>query len=259
MTNETLLLLVGAIAPICLILVWTWWRDRLPEPPRVVLMTFLLGALATIPIMFSEMAIVSMLGLSSAPTTLLGAIAISFIVAALVEESFKFIVLTRYAGTHSAFDEPYDGIVYGVAASLGFACVENVAYVLRAHAVGFESGLIVAGARALLSVPLHTSCGAIMGVCIGIARFKGGAAHSRWKLAGFAAAIFVHGIYDTFAFATPIAAQQDMAALKTIAVIGVIATTVIAMGLSIGGAAWLRRSQRDAFTSSPEAAPGLPS
>jgi RsiW-degrading membrane proteinase PrsW (M82 family) len=254
MTSETLLLLIGAIVPICLILVWTWRRDRLPEPPRVVLMTLLLGALATIPILFAEIAIASMLGLPSEPTTLLGAIAISFLVAALVEESFKFLVLTRYAATHSSFDEPYDGIVYGVAASLGFACVENVAYVLRAQESGFERGLLVAVARAVLAVPLHTSCGAIMGVCIGIARFKGGAARSRWMLAGFAAAIVVHGVYDTFAFAAPVAAQQDTPALGVIAVLGVITTTIVAMGLSIGGAAWLRRSQRLVPTNPPAAA-----
>ena len=259
MGNETTLLLLSAAAPVGLIMLWTWRRDRLPEPPRVVLATFLLGALASIPILVVESGLSALLGLQGEPATLAHAIAISFIIAALVEESFKLLVLARYAATHSAFDEPYDGIVYGVAASLGFACVENIGYVLGAHSDGFGSGLMVAGARAALAVPLHTSCGAIMGVCIGIARFKGGAARRNWTIAGFAAAILLHGIYDTFAFAAPVAAQLESPALAVIAFLGVLVTTAVGIGLSIAGAAWLRKSQRTVLTTLPAASPGPPS
>lgn len=241
--NENLLLTLGAVAPVALTLLWTWRRDRLPEPPHVVIATFFFGALLTVPILLIELALSALLGLEQTPTTLVQAIAVSFVIAALVEESFKLLVLSRYAATHSAFDEPYDGIVYGVAASLGFACIENVAYVLRAKDGGFESGLLVAGARAALAVPLHTSCGAIMGVCISIARFKGGAARRNLTVTGFALAVLLHGLYDTFAFAAPAAISNDSSALTVIAFLGVLLTTVMGIGLSIAGAAWLRRSQ----------------
>ena len=41
----------------------------------------------------------------------------------------KYLVLRWYNYPHDEFDEPYDGIMYAVAASLGFAAIENVMYV----------------------------------------------------------------------------------------------------------------------------------
>jgi len=246
MDTELTLLFLGAVVPIAVILAWTWWRDRLPEPPRVVLATFLLGGLATIPILVAEWGMMAMLGLKGMPTTLVQAVLMSFLVAALVEEAFKLVVLTRYSATHCAFDEPYDGVVYGVAASLGFACVENVMYVLGANEAGFVAGAVVATARTLTAVPMHMCCGAIMGVCIGIAKFKGGDARRAWGIGGFLAAIALHGTYDTFAFAGPVAAQEDNPGLALAALGGVILTTIAGVALSVGGAAWLRSAQRKA-------------
>ena len=246
MVTELTLLVLGAVVPITVIVGWTWWRDRLPEPPRVVLMTFLLGGLATIPILVAEWGMMAMLGMKGMPQTLVQAVLMSFLVAALVEEAFKLVVLTRYSATHCAFDEPYDGVVYGVAASLGFACVENVMYVLGANQAGFVAGAVVATARTLTAVPLHMCCGAIMGVCIGIAKFKGGDARRAWGIGGFLAAIALHGTYDTFAFAGPVAAQEDNPGLAIAALGGVILTTIAGVALSVGGAAWLRSAQRKA-------------
>ena len=242
--TEITLLALGSVAPIAAIVAWTWRRDRLPEPPRVVLLTFVLGGIATIPILVAEWGMMAMLGLNGMPESLVQAVLMSFLVAALVEEAFKLVVLTRYSATHSAFDEPYDGIVYGVAASLGFACVENVMYVFGANQAGFAAGATVAAARTLTAVPLHTCCGALMGVCIGISRSKSGSARRGWVAVGFLVAIALHGIYDTFAFAGPVAAREDDSMLAIAALGGVILTTLVGIGLSIGGAAWLRAAQR---------------
>ena len=47
-----------------------------------------------------------------------------------VEETSKFLAirLAVYRSLH--FEEPMDGLVYGAAASLGFASLENLIYVL---------------------------------------------------------------------------------------------------------------------------------
>ena len=74
----------------------------------------------------------------------------AFFGASIPEESFKYLVLTRYAMRRSSFDEPMDGLVYGVAASLGFATFENILYVSG-------GGLGVAVLRALTAVPLHAT------------------------------------------------------------------------------------------------------
>ena len=80
------------------------------------------------------------------------------------EETFKYLVLTRYSARHRAFDEPMDGIVYGAVASLGFAALENLLYV-------GSGDLGTAVARAATAVPGHAFTGAIMGYYVGQARF----------------------------------------------------------------------------------------
>ena len=59
----------------------------------------------------------------------------SFIRAAFVEEFFKACVIIFYCTRKTAFDEPMDGVIYGIAASLGFAAYENIDYVLSAKKI----------------------------------------------------------------------------------------------------------------------------
>src|SRR4029450_10832400 len=65
------------------------------------------------------------------------------------------------------FDEPLDGVVYGVAVALGFATLENFLFVARL-------GLGVAWMRALFAVPAHALFGATMGYYAGRAKFDQG-------------------------------------------------------------------------------------
>lgn len=80
----------------------------------------------------------------------------AFFVVALVEESVKWVAL--WLGTHSEkhFDSFFDGIIYSVFVSLGFAAFENIQYVA---AYGFKTGLM----RAVLSVPAHMFFSVFMG------------------------------------------------------------------------------------------------
>ncbi|MDI9403985.1 MAG: PrsW family glutamic-type intramembrane protease [Limnohabitans sp.] len=239
-------LLVGAITPVVLIMTWTFLRDRLREPPKVVLLTLLFGALATIPIVLVQGVLAFVFGVSMPPTNLAEVFVVSFILAALVEEIFKWLVLECYPARHSAFDEPYDGIVYGVAASLGFALAENLLYVLGAGLEGFEAGASVALARAFLAVPMHTSCGAVLGVCIGVARFCPTAVgRMGWRALGLVGAVGLHGVYDVFAFVG--GAEDASEQLRLLAPLGLVLTTGLGLTISALAAARLRRDQvRDA-------------
>ena len=111
----------------------------------------------------------------------------AFILAAVTEELMKYWILQRYCTRQSAFDEPMDGMVYGAVASLGFAALENVLYVVG-------GGWGVAALRAVLSVPGHVSYGAIMGYYVGQARFTPGWPHSARR--GLWFAILLHGLFD---------------------------------------------------------------
>jgi protease PrsW len=111
------------------------------------------------------------------------------VLAAVCEELPKwiaFLLIYRW----NEFDEPLDGVVYGVALALGFATVENVLCVAR-------DGLGVGVLRAVFAVPAHALFGAVMGFYFGRAKF-GGAHDDRRALLGvaLAAAIALHGAYD---------------------------------------------------------------
>ncbi|MDO7709643.1 MAG: PrsW family glutamic-type intramembrane protease, partial [Gammaproteobacteria bacterium] len=91
--------------------------------------------------------------------------------AGLTEESLKFIVLYFYIRPKAAFNEPMDAIVYGTIASLGFATLENLTYVYTGspEADSFTIAII----RAISAIPLHASCGIIMGYYFGLYAFLG--------------------------------------------------------------------------------------
>ena len=92
-------------------------------------------------------------------------IILSFVFVAAVEEALKYWIVRKKIWDHPAFDEYFDGIMYAVTASLGFAALENVFYVT-------DGGLYVGVIRALMAVPAHALFGAMMGYYIGLARFE---------------------------------------------------------------------------------------
>ena len=86
------------------------------------------------------------------------------------------------------FNERFDGIVYAVFISLGFALVENIMYVIQG---GASVGLI----RALTAVPAHALFGVVMGYYIGIARFSG-VHRADYIIRALMWPIILHGFYD---------------------------------------------------------------
>ena len=107
---------------------WLWYfyvKDRYaPEPRSWILRIFALGMLSTIPIAIIEALIGSLF-----PSDFFLAV----VVAPVVEEVGKFLVVFLFVFRRPVFDEPIDGIVYAVAAALGFAALENFVYLFAAY------------------------------------------------------------------------------------------------------------------------------
>jgi hypothetical protein len=124
----------------------------------------------------------------------------AFIFVAVTEEALKYWVIKRKAYNHPAFNEYFDGIVYAVVASLGFATFENILYVM-------DGGLYIGLIRAVLAVPAHALFGALMGYYIGLARFAKHPGEEKLLLRkGILLAIIFHGLYDFLLFTlSPIA------------------------------------------------------
>src|SRR5438876_9192463 len=111
-----------ATAPPLLIMTFFQKHDRFPEPPRVVWTTFALGALSVVPIVVIELALRRLGHGIHGPWAASSFQA--FVEVALPEEFARFCVIWGYCMRRSEFDEPMDGLVYGVAAAAGFATVE---------------------------------------------------------------------------------------------------------------------------------------
>lgn len=183
-------LLVGA-APSMALMAFFYWRDRYErEPLPHVVAAFVLGAYALLAAqgaaaLVERLVTREWLALGGTPGRLFDA----FVVAGLVEEGAKLVVLAGAVYHWAQFDEPLDGLIYGVAVGLGFAAVENVFYLARL-------GLHVAWLRAIFAVPAHGLMGAAMGFYLGRAKFEKGEAQARHFIFALGLPTLFHGAYD---------------------------------------------------------------
>jgi RsiW-degrading membrane proteinase PrsW (M82 family) len=180
------LLAVSAIVPSVLLVWYFHARDVYPEPARIIWTTFGFGVLTVLPVLLIGIPI--HLGVARIEQPVLASACEALFVAAILEEFFKLTVLVLYSMRTREFDEPMDGIVYGVVASLGFATFENLLYVM-------DGGTGVAFSRAFSAVPLHAFLGAIMGYYVGQA-WKNPGRRSAYIVRGYAIAVFLHALYD---------------------------------------------------------------
>ena len=195
---ESLELLAVTLAPIGFIFTYVYLRDKYErEPLKYLIITFLLGVLTAAPVIFLGEGLRMLTGTSSTSATLLGLFVYAFFVVAMTEEGMKYLVLRFYNYPHKEFDEPYDGIMYGAAVSLGFAAIENVLYVFGPS----EDQWGVAIVRMFTAVPAHATFGIIMGYFVGRAKFLGKEGNPFMeRMKGLGLAIVLHGVYDFFLF-----------------------------------------------------------
>ncbi|MEW9049805.1 MAG: glutamic-type intramembrane protease PrsW [Neobacillus sp.] len=174
-------ILSAGIAPGLALLSYFYLKDEYDaEPISVVMKTFLYGALLVFPIMFIQHVL-------HTENIIKSDFVDAFLSSSLLEEFFKWFILFYVIYQHANFDEPFDGIVYGVAVSLGFASVENILYLLA-------NGIEYAMARALLPVSSHALFGVIMGFYIGKAKFTEN--KRKWIVFSLFLPFALHGSYD---------------------------------------------------------------
>ena len=184
-------LLALAIAPGAAITLYIYSRDKYDrEPLKPLLISFLLGMVATAPAIVIQTSLKPVLFGFFPGYTIWYYLLLSFIVVACSEEGCKYIMLRFYAYRNKAFNESFDGIIYSVMISMGFATLENIGYVLN---YGFKTGII----RMFLSVPSHGAFAVLMGYHVGLAKFDAPRAVQH-IIKGVLLAIFFHGAFDFF-------------------------------------------------------------
>ena len=151
--------LLITILPSLLIVTFFVKSDKFPEPTSQIIKVFMYGLFLCIPAYLIN----TELGNIYANTGISEALISSFLSAAPVEEVLKFTVLYSLVYKMKDFNEPIDGIVYGVSVSLGFATLENIyyVYVLSDYFGTTSQGLAIL--RSFSAIPAHGIFGATMG------------------------------------------------------------------------------------------------
>ncbi len=187
-----LILLALALAPGIAIALYIFYKDQHErEPTRLLIKSFLYGigsVIVTLAISYSILGETMVFG----ARTLWDYVVDAFLVVALVEEFSKFIFVRWLLYPNKNFNEPFDGIVYCVMVSMGFATLENVLYVM-------EGGIGVAMLRMFTAVPAHATFAVIMGFFVGEAKFLQ-RNRTLYLIIGILAATIAHGFYDLFLF-----------------------------------------------------------
>lgn len=174
MSLNEILLVLAALLPAAALCIYVFKKDRTEKEPLGLLLLLLgLGAIICFPAAEVESVLINSIkdffissGIAKVDNNtivftdnlnyILYNAAENFIGIALVEEGFKFLILYLVTRKNKNFNSLFDGLIYSVFVSLGFAALENVFYVT-------ENGWMNAVVRAVLSVPGHMFFAVLMG------------------------------------------------------------------------------------------------
>ncbi len=187
-------ILIPALLPVVLILRYVYLLDKNErEPLGFVLKIVVLGAVFSIPCAAVERFMMSLISSVYDPASIDYAWMENTVGVALVEEFSKWLVLMLFVWKNKNFDYRYDGVVYAVSASLGFAALENILYVIS-YGTGVSIG------RAIFAIPGHATFGVFMGYWLSRAKnfwLDGKIIRMRiCKLFSLAIPMLIHGAYD---------------------------------------------------------------
>lgn len=192
-------LIAAAVIPAVFLMIKVSKSDRLEkESPQLLRKLVTAGILSSLLALVEERLLSLLLDMAVEQSSYLYNLILYFAVVALSEESSKYIFLKRRTWNNPEFNCQYDGVVYAVFVSLGFALWENISYVMT---YGFATAVV----RAVTAIPGHACFGVFMGVFYGMAkRFENGGNASVSKLFRFLSVfipVILHGTYDYIASA----------------------------------------------------------
>ena len=191
------ILIAAAVLPAILLLRYVYRADRLEkEPPGLLLSLVLFGILATFAAIVTEELGETVLAMFLPEYSVAYNAILYFVIVALSEEGFKYLLLKKRTWRSGDFNCQFDGVVYAVFVSLGFALWENISYVLL-------YGLGTAAVRAVTAVPGHACFGVFMGAFYGLAKrydnFGDEGASRLCRRLAVAVPVVLHGCYDFIA------------------------------------------------------------
>jgi RsiW-degrading membrane proteinase PrsW (M82 family) len=201
---ESLMIVILAVIPVALLLFYIYKKDFKKESKGLLIKLFLAGiasCIVTLIITGVEEDIFPFFG-SDTNYMGLGELFIYFMLGVAIIEEFSKLLMTYLVGyNNKEYDEVFDGIVYAVFVSLGFACFENVLYLLAANSGGLGINPYTLGVmRGFTAVPSHAADAVLMGTYLSIAktyRLKGNKSKEKKNLIlALVIPMLAHGFYD---------------------------------------------------------------
>jgi RsiW-degrading membrane proteinase PrsW (M82 family) len=194
--SYNVILIVAAVVPAFFLMIRAYRSDRLEkEPPSLLWSLALAGVFSALIALVVERILGRILD-AAVPQGTLYDVLLYFGVVAFGEEGAKYFMLRRRTWRSPEFNCQYDGVVYAVFVSLGFALWENISYVMH---YGFSTALV----RAVTAIPGHACFGVFMGMWYSTARRY---ANAGWQdqsknclRKAFYIPVLLHGCYDSIA------------------------------------------------------------
>ena len=193
-----IILIAAAVIPAVFLMVKVYQSDRLDkESTKILWQLVKAGILAALLALVEEKILFAAAGILFPEESTLYNVILYFVIVAGAEESSKYIFMRRTTWNSPEFNCQYDGVVYAVFTSLGFALWENISYVLH-------YGISVALARAVTAIPGHACFGVFMGVFYGMARRCAADSASssdvtKYNVLSLLVPMLLHGAYDFIA------------------------------------------------------------
>ena len=145
------------VLPSILLLRYVRKKDTLEkEPPRLIWSLFGLGALSTAIAFVLELGSLAALNAIAKEGSGLYTFLHWYVAVGLVEELSKYLILYLRTWQSREFNCLFDGLVYAVAISAGFALAENIVYLIK-------YGASIMLFRAVVSIPAHICFSVFMG------------------------------------------------------------------------------------------------
>ena len=192
-----IVLVTAAVVPAVILMVKVYQSDHLEKESTQVLWNLVkAGIMSALLALVEERIFSSLLELAVPYNSPWYQVVLYFGVVAISEESSKYIMMRGRTWKSIEFNCQYDGVVYAVFVSLGFALWENISYVMH---YGFGTALI----RAITAIPGHASFGVFMGVFYGLAKkMENRVEHNKsvlLRVLSIVVPVFLHGAYDYIA------------------------------------------------------------
>lgn len=187
--------ILAAVIPAVVLMRYVYKKDTVePESGKLLTALIIGGVLAALCSMVLETVGEILLGVVVSPSDPYYAVLSAYLVVAVVEEGTKMFFMKLRTWKSYEFNFVFDGIVYAVFTSLGFAAFENILYVA-------DYGIGVAIPRAILSIPGHMCFAVFMGAFYGRAKalYNQGRRFDAkvFNLMGYGSAVLLHGFYDS--------------------------------------------------------------